>query len=149
MKPPRDRTTLTTRPAQTTESSDGQHQLNSEELDAQGLPQLDTADVSPAERLAFERLLGDLSALFAEVTRLKERLMAENHYLRQSAAARSGQLPTSRSPVFNQVLEEIAAVAPTCSTVLLRGETGSGKEVLADAIHALSGRRERPLIKVN
>ena len=53
------------------------------------------------------------------------------------------------SPALRRVLEQIALVAPTDSTVLIQGETGTGKELVARAIHERSARRERPLIKVN
>ena len=53
------------------------------------------------------------------------------------------------SPPLRRVLEQIAQVAPTDSTVLIQGETGTGKELVARAIHARSPRRERPLVKVN
>jgi len=102
-----------------------------------------------AQALARSRRETELAAALAEITRLKERLEAENSYLRQSGCARTAQALASRSPRFNQVLDEIAQVAPTNATVLLLGETGTGKEVLADAIHASSKRRERPLVKVN
>ncbi|ADC62230.1 hypothetical protein CKO29_02385 [Allochromatium vinosum] len=102
-----------------------------------------------AQALARSRRETELAAALAEITRLKERLEAENSYLRQSGCARPAQMLASRSPRFNQVLDEIAQAAPTNATVLLLGETGTGKEVLADTLHALSQRRERPLIKVN
>jgi DNA-binding NtrC family response regulator len=53
------------------------------------------------------------------------------------------------SPVMKEVLRAMARVAPTESTVLLRGATGTGKELLARAIHEESGRRDRPFIAVN
>ncbi len=53
------------------------------------------------------------------------------------------------SPALQRVREQIAQVAPTDSTVLIQGETGTGKELVARAIHEKSARRERPLIKVN
>ena len=53
------------------------------------------------------------------------------------------------SPALRRVRELIAQVAPTDSTVLIQGETGTGKELVARAIHENSTRRERPLIKVN
>jgi formate hydrogenlyase transcriptional activator len=53
------------------------------------------------------------------------------------------------SPALVRVRGEIAQVAPTDSTVLIQGETGTGKELVARAIHELSGRRERTLIKIN
>jgi DNA-binding NtrC family response regulator len=53
------------------------------------------------------------------------------------------------SPALQRVREHIAQVGPTDSTVLVQGETGTGKELVARAIHARSARRERPLIKLN
>ena len=53
------------------------------------------------------------------------------------------------SPALKRVLKQIETVAPTDSTVLLLGETGTGKELIARAIHNLSSRRERCLVKVN
>ena len=53
------------------------------------------------------------------------------------------------SPAVRRVLEQIAQVAPTASTVLIEGETGTGKELVARAIHEASPRAERPLVKVN
>jgi DNA-binding NtrC family response regulator len=53
------------------------------------------------------------------------------------------------SPPVRDVLEKVKRVAPTDSTVLLMGETGTGKELIARAIHNLSGRRCQPLVKVN
>jgi formate hydrogenlyase transcriptional activator len=54
-----------------------------------------------------------------------------------------------RSPALQRVLEQVAIVAPTDSTVLLHGETGTGKELIAHAIHNLSSRRERPYVRMN
>jgi transcriptional regulator with GAF, ATPase, and Fis domain len=53
-----------------------------------------------------------------------------------------------RSPAMRALREQIKVVAPTNSTVLVLGETGTGKELIARAIHNLSSRRERPFIKV-
>jgi formate hydrogenlyase transcriptional activator len=53
------------------------------------------------------------------------------------------------SPVLRSVLVEVERVAPTESTVLVLGETGTGKELIARAIHSLSGRCERPFVKLN
>jgi DNA-binding NtrC family response regulator len=53
------------------------------------------------------------------------------------------------SPALERVREQIAQVAPTDSTVLVLGETGTGKELVARAIHEKSPRRERPLVKIN
>jgi len=54
-----------------------------------------------------------------------------------------------RSKALQHVLREVEVVAPTDSGVLIQGETGTGKELIARAIHNLSGRRDRPLIKLN
>src|SRR5271157_4463388 len=54
-----------------------------------------------------------------------------------------------KSPALQKVLEHVAIVAPTDSTVLLYGETGTGKELIARAIHNLSSRRKRPLVRIN
>jgi formate hydrogenlyase transcriptional activator len=54
-----------------------------------------------------------------------------------------------RSPALRRVLREIETVAPTDSTVLISGETGSGKELVARAIHQLSGRRDQAFVKLN
>lgn len=54
-----------------------------------------------------------------------------------------------RSPALQQVLQQVMIVAPTDSTVLLHGETGTGKELIAHAIHKLSSRRERPYVRMN
>src|SRR5271166_2439748 len=54
-----------------------------------------------------------------------------------------------KSSAIQSVLEQVAIVAPTDSTVLLHGETGTGKELIARAIHKLSARRERPYVRMN
>ena len=54
-----------------------------------------------------------------------------------------------KSQALRKVLEQVAIVAPTDSTVLLHGETGTGKELIARAIHNLSSRRERPYVRMN
>ncbi len=53
------------------------------------------------------------------------------------------------SPAFQEVLRNIRVVAPTGSTVLVQGETGTGKELIAQALHELSERSKQPFIKVN
>jgi transcriptional regulator with GAF, ATPase, and Fis domain len=102
-----------------------------------------------AQTLARTRAEGALRAALAEIRTLKERLEAENAYLRD-AARPADRLPgASRSPAFQRVLDEIAQVAPTPASVLLLGETGSGKDMLAEALHQASPRRARPMIRIN
>jgi formate hydrogenlyase transcriptional activator len=54
-----------------------------------------------------------------------------------------------KSPALQAMLEQVERVAPTNATVLIQGETGTGKELIAQAIHSTSSRRERPFIKLN
>jgi len=98
-----------------------------------------------ARRREQEKLLGAL----AEIKVLKDRLERENAYLKDAAKVRPLQGLVGKSPRFLSVLDEIGQVAQTDSTVLLLGETGTGKEVLAQAIHDASGRKDRPMVKVN
>lgn len=100
---------------------------------------------------ALERKRADekLGTALAEVKSLKDRLELENTYLRQVAHEKLPQGLISHSPRFQSVISEVAQVAPTNTTVLLCGETGSGKEVLAQAIHNASTRKDRPIVKVN
>jgi len=102
-----------------------------------------------AQAIARKREQEKLLSAMAEIKILKDRLEQENSYLRLAAQVRPPQGLTSRSPRFLSVIEEIVQVAQTGSTVLLLGETGSGKEVLAQAIHDASARKGRPMIKVN
>jgi len=100
---------------------------------------------------ALERKHADekLRAALAEVKSLKDRLELENAYLRQVTHEKLPHGLTSHSPRFQSVIKEVGQVAPTTTTVLLCGETGSGKEVLAQAIHNASTRKDRPVVKVN
>jgi formate hydrogenlyase transcriptional activator len=102
-----------------------------------------------AHAIARKREQEKLLTAMTEIKVLKDRLERENTYLQQAVQIRLPQGLTSRSPLFNTVLEEIGQVARTSSTVLLLGETGSGKEVLAQAIHNASARKDRPMVKVN
>jgi formate hydrogenlyase transcriptional activator len=102
-----------------------------------------------ADALARKRSDEKLAAALTEVSELKERLEQENAYLRQVAHVGLPHGLASHSPRFKRVIEEIGQVAQTNTTVLLLGETGSGKEVLAQAIHDASTRKDRPMVKVN
>jgi formate hydrogenlyase transcriptional activator len=81
---------------------------------------------------------------------LSEQLRRENEYLAEEVKAnRNLKLVVGESPAFRRVLDLARAVAPTATTVLLLGETGTGKEVLAETIHNLSPRNRKPFIRVN
>jgi PAS domain S-box-containing protein len=92
----------------------------------------------------------ELKRALTEVERLKERLEAENVYLRSevSEAYRDREL-VGRSGRIVKVLQQVKQVAGTDMTVLVLGETGTGKELVARAVHGESERRGRPLVKVN
>ncbi|MFI5314770.1 MAG: sigma 54-interacting transcriptional regulator [Myxococcota bacterium] len=92
----------------------------------------------------------DLRDSVREVRRLQQRLEAENEYLRDAIGAEVGfDEIAGKSRALREVLEQAAQVAGTSTPVLLLGETGTGKELVAHAIHARSRRDDRPLIKVN
>jgi Nif-specific regulatory protein len=86
----------------------------------------------------------------AEVEWLKNRLQAENVYLQEEITTthHCGEI-IGESSALQEVLRRVEQVAPTDATVLIQGETGTGKELIARAIHRRSRYRERPLVKVN
>jgi transcriptional regulator with GAF, ATPase, and Fis domain len=91
-----------------------------------------------------------LRTALAEVKRLRDRLEAENVYLRREARERLGAGPiVGESAAVRRVLEQVHQVAATDSTVLLLGETGTGKELFATRIHEASARRGRTMVRVN
>ena len=102
-----------------------------------------------AQAVERRRSDAELASALAELKSLKERLQQENKYLVEAVQQWQPQGLTTRSPHFKMVLEEISQVAPTSANVLLLGETGTGKELLAQSIHAASARAKRPMIKVN
>ncbi len=88
--------------------------------------------------------------LFRELERYKERLQIENAYLAEEIRADRGfEDLVGASPALKSVIRQVKQVAPVDTTVLLTGETGTGKELVARAIHGLSPRSSRPLIKMN
>jgi PAS domain S-box-containing protein len=99
------------------------------------------------ERKRREQALRDA---VAEVHRLKEQVEADNLYLREelSEAHREGQI-VGNSDALRKILRRVEQVAATDMTVLILGETGTGKELVARAIHESSARKQRPLVKVN
>jgi formate hydrogenlyase transcriptional activator len=87
---------------------------------------------------------------FRQIEELKNKLASEKLYLEEEIRAEYnfGEI-VGQSRVLKNVLEQLKTVAPTDSVVLICGETGTGKELIARAIHDLSGRRERTMVKVN
>ncbi|GAB2788341.1 transcriptional regulator with GAF, ATPase, and Fis domain [Hymenobacter luteus] len=101
----------------------------------------------PQIRLAIQNVLA-----FEQIDALRAQLERERTYLideiNTSAAARLDDF-VGGSAVMQQVYTRLSQVAPTDTTVLITGETGTGKELVARALHNLSPRKERALIKIN
>ncbi|WP_435020058.1 sigma 54-interacting transcriptional regulator [Tundrisphaera sp. TA3] len=109
------------------------------------------------EFLIWLRMIADHAAAaianaqaFDEIERLRARLELENVYLRDEVRAASsfGEI-VGTSPALGAVLEQVELVGPTEANVLVLGESGVGKELVARAIHERSRRRDGPMIKVN
>jgi transcriptional regulator with GAF, ATPase, and Fis domain len=91
-----------------------------------------------------------LQQALKEVSELKNHLQAENIYLREEISADHNLNDVvGSSAALKAVLRQIRQVGPTDSTVLMLGETGTGKELMARAVHESSKRKDRPMIKVN
>jgi formate hydrogenlyase transcriptional activator len=91
-----------------------------------------------------------LEHALSEVEALKVMLEEENQLLREEVNATFNfEDIVSNSPAFQEVLHRTERVAVTDATVLITGETGTGKELLARAVHKLSSRRNKPFIKIN
>ncbi len=86
---------------------------------------------------------------FDEIDKMRRQLVWENSYLREEVREAAGSPILGSSAGIQRVLEQIEMVAPTDATVLILGETGVGKELVARAIHERSPRHDRPLVKVN
>ncbi len=108
-------------------------------------------DLAFAEQIGFHlsQAITNLTA-YEEIRSLKEQLEHENLYLRDEITASADlKILVGESPALQKTLIAIEQVAPTDSTVLITGETGTGKELVAQAIHRLSLRKDKPLITIN
>ncbi|MDH3441634.1 MAG: sigma 54-interacting transcriptional regulator, partial [Gammaproteobacteria bacterium] len=91
-----------------------------------------------------------LDEALEELRVAKERLEAENVYLQQEIRSTHGfDDIVGESPQLNRCLRQVEMVAETTTAVLIQGDTGTGKELIARAVHELSDRNDRPLVKVN
>jgi formate hydrogenlyase transcriptional activator len=87
---------------------------------------------------------------YGEISELKDKLAQEKFYLEEEFRSEMGfEQIIGNSAALKHVLELVETVAPSDSTVLLLGETGTGKELIARAIHDRSRRKERTLVKLN
>lgn len=103
-----------------------------------------------AAELKRQRAERDLQAALAQVRALQQRLQAENVYLQEEIQTEHNfKEIVGRDPALVRMLQQVETVAETGSTVLILGETGCGKELIARALHSRSKRRHRPLVKIN
>jgi formate hydrogenlyase transcriptional activator len=108
-------------------------------------------DVELLGQLAKQVAIAVENALaFRKIDELKKKLEEEKLYLEEEIRSEHNfEEIIGSSPALMRVLQEVETVANTNSTVLISGETGTGKELIARAIHNLSPRRERTLVRVN
>ncbi len=92
----------------------------------------------------------DNSLAYQQIKELKEKLEQENVYLQDELrTGRNFEDIIGESAELKKVLQQLEIVAPTDSTVLIQGETGTGKELIARALHQLSSRKEQAFVKLN
>lgn len=92
----------------------------------------------------------NLRSALEEVEQLRHKLELENAYLQEEISeGYNAYHIIGRSLAVQDIIQQIQMVAPTVATVLITGESGTGKELIARAIHSDSGRKHRPLIRVN
>ena len=110
----------------------------------------DTVDIDFLKRVANQVAVAVENALaFEELAEISNRLAAENAYLVEEVRTEQFSNIVAVSASLRNMLKKVEIVAPTDSTVLICGETGTGKELVARAVHDLSQRRERTFVKVN
>ncbi len=119
--------------------------LNYLDIKGQKLLSLSARDVTERRRKEAE-----LQKALLDIRTLSGQLEAENVYLKEEATAEYNfENIITQSPAYKKVLQHIEQVAPSEATVLIEGETGTGKELLAHAIHNLSPRKDRAMVRVN
>ena len=107
-------------------------------------------DPNPTDQTGQITLAMENALAHQEITHLKNKLAEEKLYLQEEVRTERGfEEIIGDSQALIQVLKQVEIVAPTDSTVLIQGETGTGKELIARAIHQLSGRKERTFVKLN
>jgi formate hydrogenlyase transcriptional activator len=115
-----------------------------------GIPVLKVFAARAAAELKRQEAETELRSALAEVERLTRRLEAENVYLQEEIHREYNVVEmVGTSPALTAVLRKVEQIARADSTVLILGETGVGKELIARALHDRSTRRDRPLVKVN
>jgi len=106
-------------------------------------------DVAFLEQVASQVAIAVENALdYEKVIKERDKETKQRLYLEEEFRAEFGEI-VGGSPALKTALDLVSVVAPTDSSVLILGETGTGKELIARAIHNLSSRRERPFVKLN
>jgi formate hydrogenlyase transcriptional activator len=91
----------------------------------------------------------DNAFAYQEIQVLRDQLKEEKLYLQEEIEKDFGMEIVGRSPSFQRVLRQVETVAPSDATVLILGETGTGKELVARAIHQLSPRKDNAFVQIN
>ena len=114
------------------------------------MSQLQQAGFVIANALARKHAEERLQAAYTTISELKRKLEREDSFLRDETGLEHDHCSViGQSFAIRSVLKKVEQVAPTDSAVLLLGETGTGKELIARRIHELSQRKSRPIVKVN
>jgi formate hydrogenlyase transcriptional activator len=110
----------------------------------------DTVDVCFLQRVANQVAVAvENSLAFQELAAIKDRLARENAYLVEEVRTELSSHMVAVSASFRETLKKVETVAPTDCAVLICGETGTGKELVARALHDHSPRRERTFVRMN
>jgi formate hydrogenlyase transcriptional activator len=112
--------------------------------------QIETAINNAQQAEALRQSKAALQRALIELEQFKNRLQIENVYLQEEIKTEYNfEEIVGKGESIKKVLRKVEQVAPTDTSVLIHGETGTGKELIARAIHNLSPRKDRPLVKVN
>src|ERR1700733_2331507 len=120
------------------------------------LVRTDKNDFTESDLEFFSQVAGQIAIAidnafaYLQITELKDKLAQEKLYFEDELSSEMNfQEIIGNSAVLRSVLRQVEAVAPTGSTVLIYGETGTGKELIARAVHNLSQRQANPFVKLN
>jgi formate hydrogenlyase transcriptional activator len=119
-------------------------------LDSKREGHYDSVNLGGLREMADAVAIGlDNCLAYEEISRLKERLERENTYLQEEIKDQHFGEIVGRSEAITRLARDIEMVAPTSASVLILGETGTGKELVARAVHNLGPGGDKPLVKLN